>query len=119
MARVAAAVAVAETVAPTGAAAAAAVEVAHVAVRAVQAGLDEARLWVGDFGMGRAVGDRYKAGASFRARAETVKDDALFGRLLTAYGERYAAEWGKWKPRFEKGYADGTRVLIRYTPIGA
>jgi hypothetical protein len=38
VARVAAAVAVAETVAPTGAAAVAAVKVAHVAVRAVQAG---------------------------------------------------------------------------------
>ncbi len=88
-------------------------------VRAVEAGLDQARLWVGDFGTGRSVGDRYKAGANFRARAEAVKDDALFARLLTAYGERYPAEWGKWKPRFEKGYTDGTRVLIRYTPIGA
>jgi len=88
-------------------------------VKAVQSGLGEARLWVGDFGMGSSVGDKYKAGAHFRARVEAVKDDALFGRLLTAYGERYPGEWGKWKPRFEKGYADGTRVLLRYTPSGA
>ena len=42
---------------------------------------------------------------------------ATWSRLMAAFSKRYAEEWGKWGPRFERGRADGSRVLIRYTPI--
>ncbi|MBW2273387.1 MAG: hypothetical protein JRG96_08960 [Deltaproteobacteria bacterium] len=84
---------------------------------AVRSGRDRARIWVGDFGRGKKVGDRYRAGPTFVTRASIDKDPAAFRRLMKAFAGRYPDEWGKWEPRFEKGHADGTRVLIRYSPI--
>jgi hypothetical protein len=87
--------------------------------RAVQSGRDEARIWVGDFGPVKQAGDRYRSAPTFKAKAELVKDDAVFGRLLTGFGKKYPDAWGKWRPRFESGWEDGSRVLIRYTPTTA
>ena len=87
--------------------------------KAVRQGLDQARLWVGDFGPVRSAGDRYRKAPNFQARAEIVSDRKVFDRAMAALGPRYPDAWGKWKPRFEKGYADGTRVLIRYSPRSA
>lgn len=87
--------------------------------RAVRSGHDRARLWVGDFGSVQSAGDRYRKAPTFVARAELVPERPVFDRLMAAFGQRYAKEWGKWEPRFAQGYADGSRVVIRYTPIGA
>jgi hypothetical protein len=87
--------------------------------KAVGKGLHRARLWVGDFGAVRSAGDRYRKAPNFQARAEIVSDRAVFDRAMAGLGLRYPDEWEKWKPRFEKGYADGTRVLIRYSPEAA
>jgi hypothetical protein len=87
--------------------------------RSVQAGLDGARIWVGDFGPVKRAGDKYRAAPTFLAKAEIIGDRAIFDRLLSAYAERYADGWGKWGPRFEKGFADGSRKVIRYKPAGA
>ncbi len=84
--------------------------------KAVRKGLDQARLWVGDFGPVRSAGDRYREAPSFHAAAEIVSERAVFDRAMAALGPRYPDAWSKWKPRFEKGFADGTRVLIRYSP---
>jgi hypothetical protein len=53
------------------------------------------------------------------ARATIEPDRAVFERLMERFATRYADEWGKWGPRFRKGWDDGSRVMIRYTPIGA
>ena len=87
--------------------------------KALASGQDRARIWVGDFGRGSEVGDRYRQGSSFLARAREETDRAAFERLLEAFGEKYPKEWGKWEPRFRKGYDDGSRVLIRYEPSGS
>ena len=85
--------------------------------RAVAAGLDRARVWVGDFGPVSRAGDRYRAAPTFLTRASLDTDPATFERLLARFASKYADEWGKWGPRFEKSYADGSRILIRYAPI--
>jgi hypothetical protein len=85
--------------------------------RALRSGRDEARIWVGDFGPVKQFPSGFRSGPSFKAKAERVKDDAAFARLLAAYGKKYPDGWGKWRPRFQQGWADGSRVLIRYTPI--
>jgi hypothetical protein len=85
--------------------------------RAVRSGRDRARIWVGDYGRGKQVGDRYRAGPTFLAHASIDDDPATFQRLMKAFAGRYPEEWGKWEPRFEKAYADKTRLLIRYSPI--
>jgi hypothetical protein len=86
-------------------------------VRAIRSGRDRARVWVGDHGPVWRAGKRYRDAPSFLARAEIDDDKAVFERLMQAFAERYADEWSKWKPRFDKGYADGSRLVVRYTPI--
>jgi hypothetical protein len=81
--------------------------------RALEQGLDRARLWVP-----KGSGD-FRAGHSFVGRASIDSDPATFDRLLARYAQKYPDEWKTWGPRFEKGRADGTRVLIRYRPVGA
>ena len=87
--------------------------------RSVAKGLDRARIWVGDHGgWTRVLGhnEAFRAGPSFDARAALVRDEALLDRLLSIFEAKYPDEIGKWRDRMRKGYADGTRVLIRYTP---
>jgi hypothetical protein len=79
-------------------------------VQAAKLATPKARLWVGSYGTGAPT---------FLASAAIDGDPKTFERLLAAYGTRYPDEWGKWKPRFESSHADGSRTLIRYTPIGA
>ena len=86
--------------------------------RAVDRGWDRARIWVGDFGRTWRVGNRFREGANFLARARREPDPAVFEVLMSHLGKKYAKEWRKWEPRFRNGYEDGTRVVIRYTPIG-
>ena len=86
---------------------------------AVRRGLDRARIWVGDFGRWKKSDGRYRTGPSFLARARFDEDDSVTEAALAAFGEKYPDEWGKWEPRFRKGLADGSRVLIRYRPSGA
>ncbi len=86
---------------------------------ALRKGRDEARIWVGDFGPVKAAGDKYRSAPTFRAKATRELDKAVFDRLIETFGTKYPDGWGKWKPRFEKGWADGSRTLIRYTPTGS
>ncbi len=85
--------------------------------RALELGRDTARIWVGDFGPYVKTPEKVKAAPNFVAKARLDKDRAVFDRLLAAYAVKYADEWGKWKPRFESSYADGSRVVIRYSPV--
>jgi hypothetical protein len=87
--------------------------------RALAAGLDRARIWVGDFGPVRRAGERLRSAPVFSAKSTGGKDDAAFERLVAAFGVKYPAEWDRWEPRFRRGYADDSRVLIRYEPTGA
>jgi hypothetical protein len=85
---------------------------------AVARGLDRARIWVGDFGRWKRAGGRYKTGPTFLAKARFDADASVAERALESFGARYPEEWNKWEPRFRKGLADGSRVLIRYRAIG-
>jgi hypothetical protein len=86
---------------------------------AVRRGLDRARIWVGDFGRWKRSGGRFKTGPSFVAKARFDAEPSVIEAALAAFGAKYPDEWGKWEPRFRKGLADGSRVLIRYRPSGA
>jgi hypothetical protein len=88
--------------------------------RAVQRGLDRARLWVGDHGTWkRAIGksDEFRQAPAFDARAAIAKDTALLERVLAAFERKYPEEIGAWRDRMRAGFADGSRVLIRYEPV--
>lgn len=87
--------------------------------RALDKGLDGARIWVGDYGPWKKLlggSETFRQAPSFDARAAAAKAPALLDRLIATYEKKYPAEIGKWRERFTKGFADGSRVLIRYTP---
>jgi hypothetical protein len=90
--------------------------------RALAAGLDRARLWVGDFGRWKALlseSDDFRRAPSFVARGSVVRDGARLERLLAIYQRKYPSESGKWVARMRSGVADGSRVLVRYAPEAA
>ncbi len=76
-------------------------------VRRILAGRKNARIAVGSVG-----------GPSFMATGEIVKSPAMEDRLLAAYAKKYPEGWKKFEDNFRKGFADGSRLLIRYTPKG-
>jgi hypothetical protein len=85
----------------------------------LEAGLDRARIWVGDHGRWKQLvghSDAFRVAPSFEARASAVRDDALLDRLLASFEEKYPDEIEKWRDRMRRGYGDGSRVLIRYVP---
>ena len=85
--------------------------------RALSQGLTRARIWVGDYGRVKQAGDKFRSGPSFIAEASRDQDKATFERLMKSFAGKYPDEWGKWEPRFQKGYDDGSRILIRYRAI--
>jgi len=87
--------------------------------RAIERGLDRARIWVGDHGVWKRSDGAFRKSPSFLARAKHISSDTeAVGRTLKAMGTKYAGEgWSKYGPRFEKGLADGSRVLLRYRPV--
>jgi len=88
--------------------------------RSLRRGLDRARIWVGDFGRWKKMlgkNESFRSGPSFDARAELVEDVRVLDRLLTQFDEKYPAEIGEWRDRMRNGFADGSRVLIRYRPL--
>jgi hypothetical protein len=88
--------------------------------RALARGLDRARIWVGDHGRWSgllAKNEAFRSAPSFEARASLANDPKLLDRLVAAYERKYPREIADWSERFRKGFADGSRVLIRYTPV--
>ncbi len=81
--------------------------------RAVQRGLSEARIWVGDVGVWSDAA-RYKALPMVAGRASTITEATIHSAVLEQFGRKYRREWSTWGPRFKSGLADGSRVLLKY-----
>ena len=86
--------------------------------RAIAQGLERARLWVGDHGVWTTADGAYLASPRFDATASVEADPTVHARALAAFGAKYPRDWGSWGPRFRSGLADGSRVLLRYVPVG-
>jgi len=84
--------------------------------RAVGRGLIQARIWVGEFGNWKRSNGQYREAPTFTATAAITNDPVVVKKALGLFGDKYTAEWGTWGPRFENGLADGSRVLLRYSP---
>jgi hypothetical protein len=84
--------------------------------RAVGLGLDHARMWVGDFGTWKDSKEAYRKAPELNATAVLIDDAATHEQVLGVFGKKYHLEWFVWGPRFKNGLADGSRVLLRYTP---
>ncbi len=63
-----------------------------------------------------AVGTR--TGPTFTATGSFVRDPAAYQRLFASFAKKYPDGWPKYEARFREGLKDGSRVLMRYEPIG-
>jgi hypothetical protein len=88
---------------------------------ALARGLDRARIWVGDHGLWNTWygghNEAFKTAQHFDAHVEKVESTELLERLLARYEEKYPDEIENWRDIMRTGNADGSRVLLRYTPI--
>ena len=84
---------------------------------AVGKGLNSARVWVGDVGQWQQADGRYRSLPAVMTRAALVGDKSVHTAVLGKMGAKYADEWSSWGPRFRDGLAEGSRVMLRYTPV--
>lgn len=56
------------------------------------------------------------SGPSFDATAAVVEDPAIWKLMFAAYAKKYPAGWKAHAEKFSAGVADGSYVLVRYTP---
>ncbi len=84
---------------------------------AVKRGLSKTHIWVGDVGVWKSSDGAYLKLPSLNAEASLVEDPVAHARLLEKFGAKYASEWGTWGPRFKTGLAEGSRVMLRYSPV--
>ena len=83
--------------------------------QAVGRGLTRAQVWVGNVGQWKSAGGAYKDLPGKVAAAALESDATTRAAVLARFGEKYAAGWGTWGPRFRNGLSDGSRVMLRYS----
>jgi len=87
--------------------------------RAVADGLDRARIWVGDLGVWTRTDGRYRNLPQIDSSAALVTDSGEHERVLKLFGSKYPLGWVLWGPRFRRGLANGSRVMLRYQPLAS
>ena len=81
---------------------------------AVRRGLSRASIWIGEFGPWKKANDKYRSAPHLTIEGQLEVDAKVHAAVLDSYAKKYAAEWSSWGPRFNKGLADGSRVMLRY-----
>ena len=86
--------------------------------RAVERGLDSARIWVGGYGRWKTwyggTNEAFRESQPFRAKAVRSESPKLLNRLLDLYETKYPEEIADWRVPMRQGFGDGSRVLLRY-----
>lgn len=81
---------------------------------AVRRGLTRASIWIGEFGPWKKAKDNYRSAPHLNLEGSLATEAKVHEEVLATYAKKYADEWGSWGPRFQKGLADGSRVMLRY-----
>lgn len=74
-------------------------------VKRIEAGRADAKIWVGK-----------PDGPAFEATGEIVKDAAIETVMMETFAKKYGSHWESYEERFRTGLADGSRVVVKYTP---
>jgi len=74
-------------------------------VRRIRAGRSDAKIWIGK-----------PDGPSFTATGAVVDEPKVHPILCETFARKYPERWKSWERDFRGGLADGSRVLVRYTP---
>ena len=85
---------------------------------AIRRGFTRTKIWIGEFGVWTRADDKYRSAPYLELEGRIEQDREVHGAVLEVFGKKYAAEWGKWGPRFHDGLADGSRVMLRYSIVG-
>lgn len=72
-------------------------------VRRIRWGRPQAKIWLGK-----------RDGPSFDATGSLVKDAAIEALLMKTFAEKYPSGWQRHEENFRKGFADGSRVIVKY-----
>ena len=56
-------------------------------------------------------------GPSFKAKGAIVKDPKVEELMFTTFANKYPEGWPKHEQKFRDGFKDGSRILIKYTPV--
>jgi hypothetical protein len=86
--------------------------------RAIRQSRDRARIWVGDLGNWQRTDGAYRSLPVIEGRGELVADADVQAAVLDRFADKYPISWFRWGPRFRNGLADGSRVMLRYRPLG-
>jgi hypothetical protein len=81
---------------------------------ATRRGFKRAKIWIGEFGAWKSAKNHYLSAPYLEIEGQLESDSNVHAEVLSVFGEKYSDEWGSWGPRFSKGLADGSRVLLRY-----
>lgn len=84
--------------------------------RAIAQGLNQARLWVGEYGTWTDSDGAFRQAPELIATGAIETEPAGVEHGLERLGDKYSVQWIVWGPRFRNGLADGSRVMLRYTP---
>jgi hypothetical protein len=74
-------------------------------VKRIRWGRPQAKIWIGK-----------PDGPSFTATGAVVSEPDVHPVLFETFARKYASGWKSYEKSFREGLADGSRVLIRYTP---
>ena len=91
-------------------------------VKALEKGLDRARIWVGNHGRWKtsvvtgALNEEFRKAPTFAARARFENDRKVNQRLLELYEKKYGSQFDAWHEDMQSGFFSGQRKLIRYQP---
>ena len=85
--------------------------------RAISLGLTQARMWVGEFGVWQRATEAFRKAPELTATGALVTDASTQSQVLDKFGGKYKAEWSSWGPKFRNGLKDGSRVMLRYSPV--
>jgi hypothetical protein len=89
-------------------------------VRRIKAGRPQAKIWVGEpDGPSRytATEREIQHLPSFAARGELVKDAKLEEKMFEVFARKYTDGWSDHEDSFRNGFKDGSRVMVKYTPV--
>lgn len=77
-------------------------------VKRIQAGRAKAKIWVGS-----------RDGPVFDAVGSLEQDEDVLQLMYRTFAEKYPDGWLTYEDGFRSGFADGSRVLVRYAPASA
>lgn len=92
-------------------------------VKAIEKGLDRARIWIGDHGrwksaLGTSRNEAFREAPTLEVQARFETDRQVLDRLIATFEKKYAREFDQWREDMQTGFFSGARKLIRYEPVG-